>query len=69
MRMNSKKIKWKGKNQASEMHAGQSVLTLQVNKWKALKETTVSFESNKLKALTDLGLLEQACRNATTTIR
>lgn len=28
-------------------HAGQSVLTLQVNRWEALEETTVSFQSKR----------------------
>lgn len=33
------------KHESASWHAGQSVLTLQVNGWKALEETTVSFEN------------------------
>lgn len=35
------------KDENSGWHAGQSVLTLQVNRWKALEETTVSFKNKK----------------------
>lgn len=33
------------KDESAGWHAGQSVLTLQVNWWKALEETTVSFKT------------------------
>lgn len=59
------------KDENSGWHAGQSVLTLQVNRWKALEETTVSFKNKKkrVKALTGLVLLEQACRMAKYTLK
>ena len=38
------------KDENSGWHAGQSVLTLQVNRWKALEETTVSFKNKKKKS-------------------
>lgn len=60
--------------ESDRWHAGQSVLTLQVNRWKALEETTISFKTKKtnqkkLKALAGLVLLEQACRKAKTTLK
>lgn len=33
--------------ESDSWHAGQSVLTLQVNRWKALEETTISFKTKK----------------------
>lgn len=35
--------------ESASWHAGQSVLTLQVNRWKALEETTISFKTKKKK--------------------
>lgn len=54
-------------NEASEPTCRSKCTHSAVNKWKALTETTVSLNSNKPKALSDLGLLEQACRKTATT--
>lgn len=52
--------------ESARWHAGQGVLTLQVNRWKALEETTVSCKAKKKysKAHSGLVLLEQTCRKA-----
>lgn len=57
--------RWEG----THWHAGQCELTLQINGWKALEETTISFKTKKLRALTGRILLEEACRKTKTTLR